>query len=92
MLGKTENYGSADPWPINLPGENKPVRSDRIEEYLTNEFWHYYQFYINTKHCGQPYSCGWIEWPGWIPQLLSHFDNAIEVVKRDAERRAYQGV
>ena len=90
MLGRTKNEDSSDPWPVVLPGEENPVLSTKIEGYLNAVFWHYYQFYFNTKHAGPPLSGGWTEWPPWIPQLLSYFDNAIEVVKLDAEKQAYK--
>jgi len=90
LLGKTESEGGDDPWPIVLPGEKKPVASNKIGKYVNGELGHYLQFYTNTKHAGPPFSGGWTEWPAWIPQLLAHFDNAIDIVKAHNERLAYQ--
>jgi hypothetical protein len=90
LVGKTESEGGDDPWPVVLPGEEKPLPSNKIGEYVTGEFWHYYQFYINTKHCGLPFAAGWTDWPAWVPQLISHFDSVIEQVRNYNERMAYQ--
>jgi len=92
LLGKTESESIDDPWPITLPGEEKPISSSKIGGYINEDFGYYYQFYTKTKHAGAPLSGGWTEWPAWIPQLISYFDNAIEAVKIHNEREAYKGI
>jgi len=91
LQGKTES-DTGEPWPLELPGEEKPVFSTKIGEYINREFWHYYQFYINTKHCGPPFASGWTEWPAWVPQLIAHFDSAVDLVRAHNERTAYEGL
>jgi hypothetical protein len=92
LLGKTQSEGGDDPWPVVLPGEDKPLPSNKIGDYVNGEFFHYYQFYINTKHAGPPFAGGWTEWPAWVAQLLTYFDNAIDVVRAHNERLAYEGI
>ena len=90
MLGKTGSEYSDDPLPVVLPGEKKPVSSAKIGEYINDAFWYYYQFYTNTKHCGPPLAGVWTDWPGWIPQLISHFDSAVDLVRAHNEREAWR--
>jgi len=85
-----KSEGGDDPWPVVLPGERKPISSARIEEYITSEFFFYYKFYINTKHSGSPFPAGWTSWPPWVPQLLAHFDTAVEAVRNHNEAMAYK--
>jgi hypothetical protein len=87
LLGKTENYGISDPWPIVVPGEAKPISSARVEEYVNAEFYYYYNFYTGCKHAGNPYPGGWIEWPPWTVQLITAFDTIIDRDRRDHEFR-----
>jgi hypothetical protein len=75
-----------------VPGEDKPVSSKKIGEYVNAELYHYWQFYNNSKHAGQPFAGGWTEWPAWAPQLLAVFDNAVDAVRAHYEREAYRGV
>jgi hypothetical protein len=75
---------------VILPGEKKPLASDKIGEYVNGEFLHYYQFYINTKHAGPPFSGGWTQWPPWVPQLLAYFDNAVDTVRAYNDCQAYE--
>ena len=90
LLGKTESEGAGDPWPVIVPGEEKPVSSAKIGEYITSELLFYHRFYLNTKHCGPPFSAGWTSWPPWVPQLIMHFDNAFDAVRCHNERMAYK--
>jgi len=90
LLGKTESEGFEEPWPVELPGESKPLSSAKIGEYINSELFYYYRFYINTRHCGSPLLPGWTEWPAWVPQLITYFDNTIEIVQRYNERKAYR--
>jgi hypothetical protein len=87
LSGRTENEGASDPWPVTLPGEDKPVRSDRVEEYVNDEFFYYYNFYTNCKHAGNPWNTGWLDWPPWTVQLMSVFDGIIDMQRRDSERK-----
>ena len=89
-MGRTNSEGGGDPFPVELPGEEKPVISSKIGEYVNSEFLYYYQVYSNTKHCGQPLAGAWTDWPGWIPQLMSHFDSAVDKVRAHNEREAYR--
>jgi len=91
LLGKTESEGGNDPWPIVLPGETKPVASNKIGKYVNAELDHYLQFYTRTKHAGPPFDGGWTEWPAWVPQLLVYFDIAYDIVRTHNKRLADQG-
>jgi hypothetical protein len=82
LLGKTENYGIGDPWPIIVRGEAKPINSTKVEEYVNGEFYYYYRIYNNFKHTGAPYQCGFLDWPPWLVQLIVAFDEIIEYEKR----------
>jgi len=88
LLGYTKNDKSSEAWPIVIPGEDKPIPSNRIEDYVNAEVYHYYEFYIYTKHAGSPLSGGWTEWPAWIPQILTYFDNALDAIRAHNEREA----
>jgi hypothetical protein len=85
LLGKTPVPFDSEPWPIEIPGEDEPLNSLEIGNYLNPEFFYYYKFYASCKHAGPPLSGGWTEWPCWILQLITHFDSAIETVR--AHRR-----
>jgi len=73
-----------------LPGEDKPLASDKISGYVDAEFFYYYRFYANSKHCGPPFAGGWAQWPQWVCQLLCHFDNVVDLVRAHNEREAYR--
>ena len=92
MLGKTVGYDFEEPFPVQVPGEDKPIPSSKIGDYIDAEFFHYYNFYTYTKHAGAPMSGGWLEYPEWIPQLLANFDNTFDVIKAHYEREAYKGI
>jgi hypothetical protein len=87
LSGRTENEGGADPWPVRLPGEEKPVSSARVEEYVNGEFFYYYNFFSNCKHAGSPWPSGWLDWPPWTVQLMTAFDGIIDRERRDNERK-----
>ena len=88
MLGKTENYGTPDdPWPVQVPGLSRVILSTKITEYVSGEFWYYYNFYNSCKHGGPPYSGGWLDWPPWIVQLITAFDTVIDHERRQNEYR-----
>jgi len=73
-----------EPWPISIPGIEKPIRSDKIKQYFDSAFWFYEDFYMKTKHCANgnynPQN-PWTEWPEWIPQLITEFDNATDQIR-----------
>jgi len=89
-LGKTKNEDSDDPSPVIVPGEDKPVPSGKIEEYVNSELFHYWRFYSSTRHAGPPFAGGWTQWPPWAAQILIHFDYAVDCVKAHKEREAYR--
>jgi hypothetical protein len=60
--------------PVSLTGEEKPIRSNEIEEYLDEGFWYYLDVYYTYKHAGPPFSTGWSEWPAWFLTLIRAFD------------------
>jgi hypothetical protein len=91
-LGKTENDGAGDPWPITVPGESKPIRSDRVEDYVNADFWFYYNFYNNCKHAGPPYSCAWPDWPPWVVQMIALFDTILDREKRNNDARFHASI
>jgi len=90
LLGYDKNEDIGDPFPVIIPGEDKPIPSSKIEDYVNEDLYHYYEFYIYCKHAGAPYSGGWLEYPPWIPQLLTYFDIAIDAVRAHNEREAYR--
>jgi hypothetical protein len=91
LQGNVESFGDeGDPFPVALPGGGKAILSTKIGSYLDAEFWHYYQIYINTKHCGPPFSGGWAGWPPWLCQLVCHFDGAVDLARSHNEAAAYK--
>jgi hypothetical protein len=72
-----------------LPGRAEPVSSARVEGYVTDEFYSYYNFYRNCKHAGSPFPPGWLDWPPWTVQLMSAFDDVIDREKRDNEYKFF---
>jgi len=90
LLGKTCSEGGDDPWPVILPGEEKPVSSARIGEYITDELLYYYNFYLTTKKCGNPLASGWTNWPPWMHQLVLRFDNVVDEVCYYNQRMSYK--
>ena len=61
--------------------------SYKVEDYVNDEFFYYYQFYTNCKHSGQPFAGGWTEWPPWAVQLMTEFDTVIENDRLNGERK-----
>jgi len=90
LAGKTDAEYTDDPWPIVVPGGDRPLSSNKIGEYVNGEFFHYYRFYLNTKHCGPPFAPGWTEWPAWVCQLIARFDSDVDLVRAHNEREAYR--
>lgn len=72
-----------------MPGVEKPVRSDRIEEYVNREFRYYHNFYYSCKHAGSPFPPGWLDWPPWVVQLLAIFNEIIDGENRNNERKFF---
>jgi hypothetical protein len=62
-----------DPYPITVFGLSKPISSNKINNYLTTEFYHYLQIYKNTKSFGLPYD-NWFDAPHWLLDLIDKFD------------------
>ncbi|MDR1390671.1 MAG: hypothetical protein LBJ31_11940 [Treponema sp.] len=73
-----------------MAGVEKPVPSNKIGEYVNYEFWHYYHFYTKCKSAGPPLPYGWLDWPVWIVQLMTHFDAVLKSKQRreDSEFQA----
>lgn len=88
LLGHTES--DAEPWPIIIPGEKKPLPSTKVNEYVNEELFYYAEFYSNYKHSGSPFSGGWVEWPLWCVQIIRAFDSAIDEVRAWREEQAYK--
>jgi len=87
LLGVTKNDGYKDPYPIVIPGRKEAVLSYKVEEYVNDEFYFYWNFYNCCKHCGLPYTFGWAEHPPWVAQLIVVFDNIIENEKTNGDRK-----
>jgi hypothetical protein len=62
-----------DPYPISVFGLSKPISSNKINNYLTPEFYHYLNIYKNTKSFGLPYD-SWFDAPKWLLNLIDKFD------------------
>jgi len=90
LLGHNDFNGSdidefGEPWPVIIPGLDRPIRSDRVASYFDSSFWYYQDFYMKTKHCSNGNydpQRPWTEWPEWIPQLITEFDSATEQIRR----------
>lgn len=77
------NYSSLkndDPYPITIFGLSKPISSNKINNYLTPEFYHYLNIYKNTKQFGLPYAT-WLDAPHWLLKLIDVFDGISEEYK-----------
>ena len=70
-----------EPWPIIVPGEDKPIRSDKVNEMFDDAFWFYQNFYMTCRENGRPWGNGWINEPGWVPQLITHFNLATKQIE-----------
>jgi hypothetical protein len=90
LTGNINDYGADDPAPIVLPGEKKPVSSRDVSKFVNSEFIHYYNFYTDIKHIGNPYPCSFMDWPLWVIQLVKTFDMVVEEIKRHNEEQAYR--
>jgi hypothetical protein len=66
------------------------LSSAKIGKYLNEEFFYYYDIYTNHRHLGAPFDGGWTEYPQWYCQLISWFDNTLELVRAHNERKAYE--
>ena len=88
LLGHTR--ADAEPWPIMLPGEAKPLSSTKIADYVNEELWYYVKFYSDFKHCGPPFAGGWTEWPPWCTQIITAFDRATDEVRAWREEQTYK--
>jgi len=89
LQGRTKSEGG-EPEPVVLAGEDKAVSSNKIGSYVNEELRHYWQFYQYAKHAGQPFNGGWLDCPEWVPQIMLHFDNAVDIVRAHNEREAYK--
>ena len=78
LQGKTKNEGGDDPYPVVIAGIGKPIPSNKVEDYLGEEFEYYYGIYKRHKHLGAPYPGGWTEYPDWYCQLVITFDQVFE--------------
>jgi hypothetical protein len=92
LLGKTKNEDAADPWPVEVPGEEKPVSSARIEEFVNEEFFYYYNFFTNCKRLGNPYPSGWLDWPPWTVQIMTAFGTVIDRENKNNEYKFLAGI
>ena len=88
LLGHIKS--EAEPWPIVLPGEAKPLSSTKVGEYVNDELFYYAEFYSNFKHAGPPFSGGWAEWPQWCLQIIRAFDDTFEEVRAWRQEKAYR--
>jgi hypothetical protein len=97
LLGLSERldeYDDSDPYPLELPG--KTISSAEAKKLMTAEYVHYVRFYNDYKHGGNPFNCGWLDWPRWVIQLIKAFSYARSETEnylaaknaREAERRA----
>ena len=82
-----KNDGLKNPYPILVPGRREPVLSYKVEDYVNDEFFYYYNFYTSCKHAGLPYRLGWAEHPPWAAQLMTAFDTVIENDRLNSERK-----
>lgn len=88
-MGHHEKDYSED-WPITLPGEKKIINSKNIKDYLTREFFFYYDIFIQMKYNGDPLPGGWLHWPEWLRQLNIAFKNTYVVVENYNMEKAYK--
>jgi hypothetical protein len=79
-----------EPFPIVIPGLERPLRSDKIKELFDEAFWFYQDFYEKCRHSGPPLSGPWTEWPQWIPQLQQEFNNATEQIRNYNIAKSYK--
>lgn len=86
-MGIVKNDGFKDPYPINIPGREKPILSYKVEEYVNEEFIYYYNFYLSCKHAGLPFNKDWTEIPTWVTQLIVTFDKEQELEKITREHK-----
>jgi hypothetical protein len=70
-----------DPYPITVFGISKPLSSNRISSYLTQEFYYYVGIYRNIKSFGLPYR-SWLDSPQWLLDLMNRFDDIHEEYER----------
>jgi hypothetical protein len=76
---RLDEYNDDDPYPISVLG--KIIPSNKLRGYFTSEFFYYYQFYARMKRLGNPFNCGWLDWPRWCVQIEMAFDAAHDEVK-----------
>jgi hypothetical protein len=65
----------ADPYPVKIPGIEKPIPSTKVGKYLNDDFWYYYGVYKNCKAFGPPHGGAWIHEPRWVLYLVRFFDD-----------------
>ncbi|MDR2923445.1 MAG: hypothetical protein LBU85_08915 [Treponema sp.] len=86
-MGKTKD-DIGEPFPVIVPGREKPISSKDVTKYVNSELIHYYNLYANIKLFGNPLQCSWMDLPLWVIQLVRIFDNAVEEMKLHFEREA----
>jgi hypothetical protein len=70
-----------DPYPLTIFGLDKPISSNKISTYLTEEFYHYLVIYKNIKNYGLPFA-SWYDAPYWLLNLIDTFDDIKEEYSR----------
>ena len=88
LLGYSTSDG--EPWPIILPGEDKPINSCKVGEFVTGELLYYAEFYANYKHSGAPFNSGWVDWPVWCLQIIRAFDQTVDEIVSWRQEQSYK--
>jgi len=63
----------ADPYPVQIFGEEKTISDNRIGEFINDEFNYYLNIYENNKLFGHPYK-NWTEMPHWLVDITKMFN------------------
>jgi hypothetical protein len=86
-----QNYSliDNDPYPITIFGLSKPISSNKISNYLNENFYYYLDIYINIKSFGLPFKGTWLDNPKWIIKLVSIFDDISEEYDRYKKSKGY---
>jgi hypothetical protein len=84
LLGETKNR-RGEAYPVPIPGSDKVIRSDKVEDYVRDETFYYFDIYTKYKHLGNPFSVGWAEWPIWLSELIVSFDRAVRDLEQNGK-------
>jgi len=66
---------NAEPFPVQIFGEEKPIADNKIHKYLTDDVFYYANLITKIKKYGLPHIYkSWLDVPQWLMELIDLYD------------------